>query len=273
MTILILIFLSIIGSTLRIMYFKDPSTASAEFRAEPEEDRGISENIQSDKSGHYGILSVLDLTRIPTQTQTILSFLLLLPVGLLITALARSMVGIRTIGTFSPTLLALSQARSDWRIGIVIFVITFGLGSLCRMFLTRFKLSTMPRRGVIGTSVVLALVAAISISHRYGLSPTARHILLPVAVMTIMIERFFTMMEKEGNKTALTALVNSLATAVCCFVVFAHTRTGQFLLRFPELELLIIAGLILIGRYSGRSILDALGLLGNGSSGQNIAAS
>jgi hypothetical protein len=118
---------------------------------------------------------------------------------------------------------------------------------------------------VVGTFVVSAIVAAISVSHSYGLAPTARHVLLPVAVMTIMIDRFFTIIEAEGNRTALTVLASSIAIAVCCFAVFAYTRTGRILLRFPELELLIIATLILVGRYSGRSLLDALGLRGDGS--------
>ena len=178
------------------------------------------------------------------------------------------MVGIRPFGTFSPTLLALSQARSDWRIGIVIFIVTFGLGSLCRMLVMKFRLSTVPRRSVIGTFVVLALVVAISFSHRYGLAPTARHVLLPVAVMTLMIDRFFTIIGKEGNIKALTVLANSIAIAVCCFGIFAYTQTGQILLRFPEFELLIIAILILVGRYSGRSLLEALGFQGSESSEQ-----
>jgi hypothetical protein len=195
-----------------------------------------------------------------------LSFLLLIPVGLLITASVRSLIGIRTIGTFSPTLLALSQVRSNWKIGILIFVITFGLGTLCRLLLVKLKLSTIPRRGVIGTTVVLLLAVAISLFHSYGLAPTARHVLLPVAVMTMMIERFFVIMEKEGNRTALMVLVNSMAVAVCCFMIFAYTQSGLILLRYPELELLIIVILLFIGRYTGRTLFEALGLVSHVSS-------
>lgn len=263
-TISVLALVSIVGLSMRAHDLKSPSSVPAESPASSDyEEHGMTERKES---GRSPTSSILDLTRTPAQTQTALSFLLLLPVGLLITALARSVVGIHTIGTFSPTLLALSQARSDWRIGTVMFVVIFGLGSLCRMLLARLKLSTVPRRGVIGTFVVLAIATAISLASNYGLAPTARHVLLPVAVMTIMIERFFTIVEKEGNRTALTILANSIAVAVCCFVVFAYTRTGHFLLRFPELEFLIMAVLILVGRYSGRPLLGTLGLQGNGSS-------
>jgi uncharacterized protein (UPF0333 family) len=261
-TISILIFLSMLGLSMRVVYPEGLSTVLVKSGTLFENDLDVAENIESDRRP---VLSFLNLTHIPAQSQATLSFLLLVPVGLLITAMAGSVVGIRTFGTFSPTLLALSQARSDWRIGTVIFIITFGLGSLCRMLLMRFRLSTMPRRGVIGTFVVSALVVTISISHSYGLAPTARHVLLPVAVMTIMIDRFFTIMQTEGNSTALKVLANSIAVAVCCFLVFTYTRMGQFLLRFPEFELLIMALLILIGRYSGQSLLNILGFRGNGN--------
>lgn len=248
-TILVLVLLSILCLTVRALYLKSPSS--------PPQERTVPENTQS---GRVSTLFIMDLQRTPAQTQRALSFLLLIPVGLLITALAKTMIGVQTIGTFSPTLLALSQARSDWRIGTVIFIVTFGLGTLSRMLLARYKLSIVPRRGVVGTVVVLAIVVGISLSNRYGLAPTARHVLLPVAVMTVMIERFFVIMEKDGNRTALKVLANSIAVAALCFVIFEYTLTGRFLLRFPELQFLIIAVLILIGRYSGPSLLAALGL-------------
>jgi hypothetical protein len=256
-TILVLVLLSILCLTVRSLYLKNPSSEPADSSASPPEIRTVTENKEW---GRVSTLFIMDLQRTPAQTQRALSFLLLIPIGLLITALAKTLIGLQTIGTFSPTLLALSQARSDWRIGTVIFIATFGLGTLCRILLARYKLSIVPRRGVVGTVVVLAIVVWISLSNKYGLAPTASHVLLPVAVMTVMIERFFVIMEKDGNRTALKVLANSIAVAALCFVIFEYTRTGRFLLRFPELQLLIIAVLILIGRYSGPSLLAVLGL-------------
>jgi hypothetical protein len=79
-----------------------------------------------------------------------------------------------------------------------------------------------------------------------------------------MIDRFFTIIQTEGNKTALKVLANSIVIVVCCFIVFAYTPTGEIMLNFPELELLIMALLILVGRYSGRTLSDELGFQDNG---------
>jgi hypothetical protein len=51
---------------------------------------------------------IFDLTRLPISMKKTLSLILLLPTGALITAFFRNLIGIRTFGTFTPTLLALS---------------------------------------------------------------------------------------------------------------------------------------------------------------------
>jgi hypothetical protein len=114
-TVSILVILALIGTAMRLQHSRSDRLLQTESVLMTEEDHLAAEHTDS---GHTRLLSVLDLTRTPAQTQSALSFLLLMPVGLLITALARSLIGMRTIGTFSPTLLALSQARSDWRIGV-----------------------------------------------------------------------------------------------------------------------------------------------------------
>ena len=45
-----------------------------------------------------------------------------MPLGALLTAVLRTIIGIRTFGTFTPTLLALAFVYNDWRTGLVVFV-------------------------------------------------------------------------------------------------------------------------------------------------------
>ena len=87
-----------------------------------------------------------------------------------------------------------------------------------------------------------------------------RAILLPVVVTTMMIERFFIILGKEGDPAAGYALINSLIVAVCCFGLFGFTPIGAVLLAYPELELLILSGLILTGCCTGPTLAGLLGL-------------
>ena len=80
---------------------------------------------------------ILDLTRLPLEMQHVLSLVLLMPLGALVTSVFRNLVGLRTSGTFTPTLLALSFVFGDWRTGLVILAAAVILGVATRYLVDR----------------------------------------------------------------------------------------------------------------------------------------
>ena len=98
---------------------------------------------------------------------------LILPIGALFTALVRTIIGIRTFGTFSPTLLALAFVYNDWRSGLCIFFVVIATGFISRSFLDRLKLLLVPRLGIILTMVVMLMVLSISVMNYYQPGPPA----------------------------------------------------------------------------------------------------
>jgi hypothetical protein len=197
---------------------------------------------------------------LPASVVTSMSFLLLMPVGALVTALFRNVIGIQSIGIFTPTLLALSQTRGEWKTGTVIFILVFGVGSLCRKLFDGLNLSTISRRGLVLTSVIMVLFACVLARQSLGLEATPRSIVLPVAVMTLVVERFFSLLGKEGTASAVKVLANTVLIAACCFLIFDHTPLRPMILSFPELELCVTGGLILAGLYTRQPLVQALGL-------------
>lgn len=188
-----------------------------------------------------------DLTFMTEDSQRTLAFLLMLPLGALITASINGVVGLRTIGIFSPTILALNQTRSDWRVGIIIFVITFALGSVGRKFLIRSKLSTITRRGVIATVTVTVFASMIVANENMQMGMKPGMVVLPVAILTLMIDRYFGIVEKEGNLAAMVILCNTILVTLCCFMVFEYTPAQKIFLKNPWLEVAVLCILIYIG--------------------------
>lgn len=72
-----------------------------------------------------------DWSHLPDQAQQTLAYLLVLPLGALLTAVVRTMVGFQTFGTLTPSLLAASYLYCDRTTGAVVFVLVMvvGLGS------------------------------------------------------------------------------------------------------------------------------------------------
>ena len=207
-------------------------------------------------SRNDSLVDVLDLTRLPAGMQETLAILLLLPLGALITALFRNVVGTQTFGTFTPTLLALSFVYADWRTGLAVLlsVALIGLGG--RTLLNRLRLLMVPRLSLVLTVVVLTLTLAVSVLDYFGLTPSARAVILPLVILTMMIERFHITTEESGVGRSFKLLGGTLLVTACCFALLRWEELGWLVLAFPEGLLFVAAALILIGRYSGYRLTE-----------------
>ncbi len=205
---------------------------------------------------HNGPLAVLDLSRLPLEMHEVLSLILLLPIGAMVTAIFRTIIGYRTFGTFTPTLIALSFVFADWHTGLYVFVTVVALGLVGRSFLDRLKLLMVPRLSVVLTYVVLMIVFAVSLLEYFHLTPSAQAVLLPMVILTMSIERFYIASEEDGTVSALKLLGGTLVVGFCCYLILRWAAVGELLLRFPELHLFTIALLIIIGRYTGYRLTE-----------------
>lgn len=203
-----------------------------------------------------GWLSIVDLTRLTPGMQAVLSIVLLLPLGALMTALLRNLVGIRTFGTFAPTLIALSLVQADWRTGALALIVVLGMGVLARLFLNKLKILMVPRLGVILTLVVLTMILGISVLDYLGLTPTASAALLPMVILTMMVERFNVTAEEDGYREAFRVLAGTLLAATCCLLLLHTKHLNRLVLVFPEALLLVAAALLLVGRYTGYRLTE-----------------
>ncbi|MBI5394638.1 MAG: hypothetical protein HZA91_05000 [Verrucomicrobia bacterium] len=203
-----------------------------------------------------GPLSVLDLTRLPLEMHEVLSLILLLPLGALVTAVFRTIIGIRTFGTFTPSLIALSFIFADWRTGLFVFGVVLALGLLSRSLLDRLKLLMVPRLSLVLTLVVTTIVFSVSVLDYFHLTPSAQAVLLPMVILTMTIERFYLASEEDSPAFALQLLGGTVVVGLCCYLILRWASVGELLLRFPGLHFFTIAALVLIGRYTGYRLTE-----------------
>ncbi|MDZ7618671.1 MAG: 7TM domain-containing protein [Patescibacteria group bacterium] len=182
--------------------------------------------------------------------------LLLMPLGALVTAVFRTLVGIRTFGTFTPVLLALSFVYADWQTGLAVFAVVLVLGLATRGLLDRLKLLLVPRLSVILTLVVISLVFAVSLLDYLGLTPGADAVLFPMVILTMIIERFYVSTEEDGLGSSLHSLLGTLLVGACCYFILQGEQVGRLLLAYPELHLFSLALLIVMGRYTGYRLTE-----------------
>jgi hypothetical protein len=206
--------------------------------------------------GRRRVLDILDLARLPLEMQRILSVILLLPLGAVVTSIFRNLVGVQTSGTFTPTLLALSFVFSDWRTGLIVIVAVVVLGLVARNLLDRLKLLMVPRLSIMLTLVVCCVVFGISLLDHFRVTPSVQAVLLPMVILTMIIERFYLTTQEDGWSVAVWRLGGSVVVGFFCFLVLQWETVAHAVLLYPEAHFFTVALLVLIGRYTGYQLLE-----------------
>jgi hypothetical protein len=201
-------------------------------------------------------IQILDLTRLPVPMHTVMKILLLLPFAALITTFMRNVIGMGTFGTFSPALLAMSFIYADLKTGIAILVIVVAVGLFGRSFLERLRLLTVPRLSIILTMVILCVVFGLSLLDFLLPEIRAEVVLLPMVILTMLIERFHVSMEEDGLVFTLQLAAGTLLVALLCYLVLVWDAIGNLVLKFPEVHLFTIAAFIMLGRYAGYRLTE-----------------
>lgn len=196
-------------------------------------------------TGKKSLLDIFDLTRMPLSTQFLLSSLLLLPFGALVTTFFRSVIGLQTFGTFTPSLLALAIIHTDWiTVTVVITVVTLiGFGGRSLM---PEKMTRVPRLTIVLTLVAIAMTLSVSLMDYYDLNPSASVVLLPVIVLTGIVDRAYGIVDEYGVTVALYRLFWTIIVTLICLLIFNIEALRYITLIFPEIHFFTLAVLLFI---------------------------
>jgi hypothetical protein len=204
-------------------------------------------------TGQKRFRDIFDLARLPISTQFLLSSLLLLPFGALITTFFRNIIGVQTYGTFKSSLLALAIIYADWiTVTVVVSAVTI-IGVSGRALIPE-KITRVPRLSIVLTIVAIAMTLSVSMMDYYNLNPSATVVLLPIIVMTSLVDRVYAIADEKGVAVSLYRLVWTCLIAMLCYLVFSIDTLRQLLVQFPELHFFTLALILLCSAYNGKKL-------------------
>jgi len=198
--------------------------------------------------------TVLDLTRLPLDIRNELALLLLLPLGLLITSLFRHFIGIHSYGVFTPTLLALAIVYANFTTTLMVFLVVTSLAIGGRSFFPT-TLSRIPRLSIIFTLIAVILTTSVSVLSYFNIDPGGKVILLPIIILTSLVDRFYNTIEDNGLKIAVIRMAWTILIALLCLPIIQFETLGHFILRYPEIHLNTLALFLLISLYKGKHLI------------------
>jgi hypothetical protein len=204
------------------------------------------------------VLAWLSLYRLPVGWQSVLRVLLLVPLGALVVAVFRNLVGITTYGTFMPVLIALALRGFPLHLGLGLVAAVIALGYLARFALERLRLLMVPRLSMVLCFVVLAVMGFALIGQDTGASSLFAGSLLPIVILTMLIERVYITTSEEGVREALLRAFWSVLVASAIHPIFRSAHAEYLMFSFPELVIVVMGILVWMGGYMGYRIADLI---------------
>jgi len=198
--------------------------------------------------------SLLDrwsLFQLPEEFQRTFRILLLVPIGALMISMLRNLAGLPTFGIFMPVLMALAFRNTGILYGLGIFFGVLVLGYGVRRVLDRLRLLLVPRMSVLLTLVIASFTVVALVGSKLGVREFMAVGLLPFVILTMVIERFFVLIEEAGVQEGVRTVLGSALVAFLTFEIISWEPLQLTFFLYPELLAAVSAFQILVGQYSG----------------------
>ena len=203
-------------------------------------------------------LSDFSLFSLPASEQNVFKRLTLLPLAILFIVIARNIIGIQTMGTFMPVLIAMAFLEMNLVSGLLCFGIILTVGLSIRFWLSKLNLLMVPRISAV-VVVVILIMQAISIAGNILKLPDFMSVtFFPLIIIAWTIERASTTWEEDGASHTIKQLTASLVTAVFSYLVLSNSYLQYLLYTFAELNLAILGIILLLGTYTGYRLTELL---------------
>lgn len=187
-----------------------------------------------------------------------LALLLTLPIIAFLIVACRNLVGLKTFGIFTPALLAVAFLQTGLLVGMLLFLTLLAVGSGVRLIFEEYPLLALPRMGVILAAVAFTVFGLIYIGARTGINFLVDATVLPLVILTMVIERFISVQMEETAKEAVKLMFYTLLVAVIVYIAISTGLVQQWIGQFPELAVIATFGIILVGRWTGLRLTEYL---------------
>ncbi len=204
------------------------------------------------------MLRVLSLQYLPEALHTRVRYILFVPFGALLVVFFRLTLGIRVLGPFRSILLAMAFHVTGILTGLVFTMIVVMSIAAFRPLLRSMRLPYFGRVSVILSAVAMILLLALLASNALGYKSLQKVAYFPIVVLCLTGEGFARTLIKEGRRSAIWRGAMTVAVAVLITWISATETFTWLLLRFPEMIVLQIAGIIAISEYANWRLLESL---------------
>jgi hypothetical protein len=199
---------------------------------------------------------IATISALPVSERAPFRYAALIPIGVLAVVLLRNLVGLVTLGTFMPVLLGLAFLELPMSAALIMLLSMLFGGLMFRAMLSKFNLLVVPRVAACVVIVTIFMMAVSLLSYKIGAADGLRVTVFPMIVLAWTIERMSLIWDEEGAISAIYQVVGSLVAAVAAFAMMKIEAARYWVEYFPEVLLILLAVILLLGRYTGYRLTE-----------------
>lgn len=193
---------------------------------------------------------------LPLMEQNTLKWLMIFPLAILIIVLMRNVVGVVTMGTFTPMLISMSLIKTGFLPGLVCFGIIITLGLILRAVLSKLNLLLVPRISAVVIFVILIMQGLMIMGYRMKFDVASSAAFFPIIIMAWIIERASITWEEDGPVNATREIIFTVLVAIITYFVISSEYIRHIMFAFNELNLVILFIVMLLGTYTGYRLTE-----------------
>ncbi len=182
--------------------------------------------------------------------------ILILPVIATVMAFSRQIIGLKALGIYTPSIVAVSFLVTGLKYGLTLFIVTLLVGTLGRLLARKVRLAYLPRMAIVLTLVSFAIFSFFMVGTFFGKSGLIEISIFPILVMVLLTEKFITVQIERGSKAAVIIVVETLLLSIVCYWLASWQSLKILILGYPEFVLLTVVFNYLIGRWPGLRLTE-----------------
>jgi hypothetical protein len=182
--------------------------------------------------------------------------ILVLPIIATVIAFFRQVIGIKALGIYAPSIIAVSFLATGLRYGLIIFGITLLVGTVGRLTAKKFRLSYLPRMANVLIAVCLIIFVLFLFGAFFEKKGLMEISIFPILIMVLLTEKFIAVQIERGSKNAAILVVETLILSILCFWLANWHTLKTFILAYPEFILLTLIINIVLGKWTGIRLLE-----------------
>ena len=193
---------------------------------------------------------------LPIDQQNALKWLMVFPLAILLVVILRNVIGIKTMGTFTPMLISMALVETGLLSGLSCFSLIVAIGLALRFLLSKLNLLLVPRISAVVIFVILIIQYFSVVGYQMDWKIGASALFFPIIILAWIIERASIIWEEEGLHHAVKEVFNSILAAILIYFIIENETIRHVMFVFNELNFVILFITMLLGTYTGYRLTE-----------------